>query len=177
MNAGLLIKIIGGSVVICSSFVLGYILSTNLSIRSCELRQLQNILEYFENEIKFLSSKLTEALEKSSKMGNGAIAKIFTDTSYKLKECYGTTVEDEWERAVLLNRKKMQLANEDIEILLSFGKILGKSDLEGQIKNIKNTINRLKIQEQKAEERRKKDQIMYRNITILCGIAIVIILV
>ena len=149
MNAGLLIKIIGGSVVICSSFVLGYILSTNLSIRSCELRQLQNILEYFENEIKFLSSKLTEALEKSSKMGNGAIAKIFTDTSYKLKECYGTTVEDEWERAVLLNRKKMQLANEDIEILLSFGKILGKSDLEGQIKNIKNTKNRIQIQEQK----------------------------
>ena len=34
--------------------------------------------------------------------------------------------------------------------------MLGSSDLEGQIKNIRLTLNQLKLQEQKAEEFRKK---------------------
>jgi len=54
--------------------------------------------------------------------------------------------------------------------------MLGSSDVEGQIKNIRLTINQLKLQEQKAEELRAKNEAMYRNLGILGGLAIIIIL-
>ena len=66
--------------------------------------------------------------------------------------------------------------SEDEEILISFGKLLGSSDTEGQIKNIRLTLNQLKMQEEKAEELRKKNESMYRNLGVLGGLAIIIIL-
>ena len=84
------------------------------------------------------------------------------------------SASEAWKDAVKLNIDATSFDKEDEKVIISFGKMLGSSDLEGQIKNIRLTLNQLKLQEQKAEEFRKNEA-MYRNLGIL-GIAIIIIL-
>lgn len=79
--------------------------------------------------------------------------------------------------AVKENIKKTALKKEDEAIVLSFGKMLGASDLEGQISNIRLTLTQLKMQEEKAEEEKEKNKTMYMNLGVLGGLAIVIILI
>jgi len=79
----------------------------------------------------------------------------------------GITAGEAWAKAVKENIKNTSLNKEDEEIIISFGKMLGSSDVEGQIKNIRLTINQLKLQEQKAEELRAKNEAMYRNLGYL----------
>jgi stage III sporulation protein AB len=69
------------------------------------------------------------------------------------------------------------LNKEDEQVLLSFGRSLGNTDLDGQIRNIRLTLGQLAMQERKAEENRKKNESMYRSLGILGGMAVVIVLV
>ena len=75
------------------------------------------------------------------------------------------------------NIKKTAFDKEDEKILLDFGQMLGVSDLEGQLKNIRFTLRQLEIQEKKAEEARRKNETMYRRLGVLGGLALIILLI
>ena len=62
-------------------------------------------------------------------------------------------------------------------MLVSFGRMLGVSDCEGQIKNIRLAIEQLKIQEQKAEIDRGKNEVMYKRLGFLGGLALALLLI
>jgi stage III sporulation protein AB len=172
----MLLKIFGSCLVIAASSIIGFMFSRDCARRPQDLRMLQGLLQMFENEISFLSNVLIESFEKIYRTNKCEVANIFKDTVNILKSDGGLTAGGAWENSVRRNIRKTALNNEDEEILISFGKILGKSDIEGQIKNIRLTMNQLKIQEQKAEDGRKKNEAMFRNLGILGGLALVIIL-
>ena len=94
-----------------------------------------------------------------------------------LNEEKSISASEAWQRAVTENIGKTALTKEDAEVLLDFGKMLGSSDLEGQIKNIRLTQTKLGIQEKKAEESRRRNERMYQSLGILGGIAVVIALI
>jgi stage III sporulation protein AB len=163
--------------VITASGFLGYYFSLDCSKRPGQLRVLQGLLQMLENEMCFLSSLLTDSFEKISRSSDSAVTLLFSDTVKILSSSDGLNASEAWEKAVRNNIKNTSLKKEDEEILVSFGKMLGASDLEGQIKNIRLTLNQLKMQEQKAEESKKKNESMYRSLGILGGLALVIILI
>jgi stage III sporulation protein AB len=173
----MIFKLFGSIIVLLSSGFLGYVLSSDCEKRPQQLRELQVLLQMFENRINYLSDVLTEAFEKVYRSTSNEVGIFFRCTVLKLKQDRNITASVAWEEAVKENIKKTALNMEDEEILISFGKILGSSDLEGQIKNIKLTLNQLKIQEQKAEEHKNKNESMYKSLGILGGIAIVIVLI
>lgn len=170
------VKLFGCLIVFISSSLLGCIYSSKCSKRPNELRALQGMLQMFENEISFLSNKLTDAFYKIHNQNNCSISNFFKIAVELLENKPGISAFEAWKTAVNSNIINTSLDKEDKEIIISFGKMLGSSDLEGQIKNIRLTLNQLKLQEQKAEEFRKKNEAMYRNLGILGGLAIIIIL-
>ena len=172
----MLFKIAGSMIVILSCTFLGFILSTDCRKRPQQLRELQSMLQMFENQISYLSDVISEAFDRISKVGGSEIRIFFSKTVEMLREERTLTASQAWERAVRQNIKKTSLNQEDEEVLVAFGKILGSSDLEGQIKNIRLTLGQLKLQEEKAEESRSKNENMYRSLGILGGIAVVIVL-
>lgn len=172
----MLFKIAGSIIVILSCSFLGFVLSTDCRKRPQQLRELQGMLQMFENQISYLSDVITEAFDRISRIGCVEIGVFFRRTVEILKEEGAKSASIAWEQAVRENIKKTSLNIEDEEVLLSFGKILGKSDLEGQIKNIRLTLGQLKLQEGKAEDSRSKNENMYRSLGILGGIAVVIVL-
>ena len=170
-------KFIGSIIVLLSSGFLGYILSTDCRKRPQQLRELQTLLQMFENQISYLSDILTVAFERIYRCSKSEVGIFFNSTIEKLQNDKTLNASQAWEAAVRENIKKTALNKEDEEILVSFGKILGNSDLDGQIKNIRLTLSQLGQQEQKAEESRSKNEGMYKSLGVLGGIAVVIILI
>ena len=65
---------------------------------------------------------------------------------------------------------------EDLESLRNLDKLLGKTNAEGQLSELELTEKFIESQIQKAEEERRKNEKLYRNLGITVGLAIVIIL-
>ena len=67
--------------------------------------------------------------------------------------------------------------NEDIKIIKSFWKLLGKTDINGQINEIELTLKLIEKQIENAEKEREKNSKLYKTLGITCGIGICIILI
>lgn len=168
-------KLIMGAVLIASTSMIGFALAADSAKRPRTLRELQALLQMFENEISYLSNLLSDAFMRIFEGTNSQAAILFRAAAENLS-VNGVTADEAWEKAVNENYSKLSLNKEDKSILLTFGKMLGNSDLEGQLNNIKLISAQLKLQEAKAEEMKRKNEKMYRSLGILSGLAITIIL-
>jgi stage III sporulation protein AB len=171
-----LFKIIGSLIVLLSSSFIGFILSRDCIKRPQHLRSMQSLLQMFENQITYLSDVLAEVFDRIGRAG-GETGIFFLTTVELLKKGQASNASEAWEKAVKKCIRMTALNKEDEQVLLSFGRSLGNTDLEGQLKNIRLTLGQLAIQERKAEESRKKNETMYRSLGILGGMAVVIVLV
>ena len=71
----------------------------------------------------------------------------------------------------------ISIKQEDKDILKRLGKLLGQTDVEGQVSEIEVIQSFLDIQIEKAEEEKKKNQKMYKTLGVVMGLAFVIILI
>ena len=172
----MILKITGSLMVILASAFIGCALSGNYSARPRQLRELQCLFKMLENEISFLSNLLADAFTRICETSRCDTAKFFANAAAHMRSNPSLTASQAWEAAIDDIIGKTALDEEDKAILVSFGKLLGNSDTEGQIKNIELVLSQLKQQENKAEEQRLKNAAMYRRLGVLGGIAIVIIL-
>jgi stage III sporulation protein AB len=172
----MLFKIIGSLIVITACSFLGFVFSISYSKRPQEIRELQVMLKMLENEIVYMQNLLEDAFIKIGKASKSKTKVFLIECVKLLKKGKGMNVSLAWEQAIKENIRLTSLNQEDGSILISFGKMLGKSDKEGQVKNIALLENQLNVQEKKAEEARKKNEGMYGWLGVLCGFAIVILL-
>ncbi len=173
----MMLKIVGGFLTIAASTMIGLIYSINLSKRPLELLTLCGMMEMLETQLKYFSSILSDAFYEISKSTDSTVSIFFCDASKIMKNDGNIPAAVAWRESVEKNIKLTSLNKEDMNVLISFGKSLGNTDLEGQIKNIKFIVEQLKIQWSKAESSRKKDEKLYKNLGFLGGLAIVIILI
>jgi len=171
----MIIKFLGAAVLISATSFIGFSLAANCSKRPRSLRELQSLLQMLENEISYLSNLLSEAFYRIYEGTNSETAILFNEAAKNLGT-NGVTADAAWEKAIEENYEKLSLNKEDKAILLTFGKMLGNSDLEGQLSNIKLISSQLKLQELKAEEMKQKNEKMYRSLGVLSGLAIAIVL-
>ncbi len=80
-----------------------------------------------------------------------------------------------WSYALKSSSTSMDI--EDINVLKTLEKLLGKTNVEGQLSEIELLKNSIDTQIQKAEEERYKNERLYKNLGIIVGLAIVIILI
>jgi stage III sporulation protein AB len=172
----MLLKITGSIIVVLSCSFIGFVLSQDLKKRPGQLRELQGLLQMFENQITYLSDIIVEAFERISRAGRCEMCVFFSRTAEILKKDGSCGAPGAWERAVRECIRATSLSKEDEEILHAFGRSLGNTDLEGQVKNIRLTLSQLKAQEEKAEENRDRNERMYKSLGLLGGAAIVILL-
>lgn len=130
-----------------------------------------------ENEMFFLSSLLADSFEKIAESSKASVSVFFQCAAVHLREKESINADEAWENAVKENIGKTALNREDQEILIAFGRMLGKSAMEGQVKNIQLTLAQLKLQEKKAEELKLKNEKMYRSLGVLGGLAVIILLI
>ena len=126
----------------------------------------------FKTKIKFTYEPLPEIFRQISGAIKPNIGSIFKIASYNMNFF---SAGDAWNKAIDTDILNINL--EDKNVLKNLSKLLGATDLEGQLSQIEMTSNFLDEQIKKAEKEREKNESMYRKLGMIIGLGIVIILI
>ena len=137
-----------------------------------ELREFRNNLNIMKNKIKFTYEPLKEIFCDIANESASAVEKIFEKISIKMEN---NQLKEVWENSI--QEADISLNQEDKDIIKRLGKLLGQTDVDGQLSEIELTESFLDIQIQKAEEAKKKNQKLYKTLGIVMGLVFVIILI
>lgn len=155
-----------------ASAFLGLTISKKYVNRVNELRELKAFLNLLKTKIKFTYEPLGEIFCDISINFSKNISNLLLQASNNMKI---NNAGKSWKLAV--ENTNMNIIKEDKDALISLGKLLGKTDLEGQISQIEQTENFLDIQIEKAEIKRQKNEKMYKSMGMIVGAGLVIILI
>ena len=166
------IKIIIYSFILLASTLIGILISKKYSNRVTELKEFKNALNIFKTKIKYTYEPIPEIFFEISESINSNIGKVFKNAAKKMNVY---TAGEAWNLALKLD--DLNILEEDRRALRNLSKLLGKTDLDGQISQIEMTSNFLDEQIIKAETQQDKTVKMYRTLGAIMGMAIVIILI
>lgn len=168
----IIIKIVVLSLIFISTSLVGILISNKYKNRVIELKEMKNALNIFETKIKFTYEPIPEIFGEISNNLKENIASIFREASKKMEK---VSAKIAWEEA--LKESNTSLQEEDIAIIKGLGKLLGKTDIDGQVSEIELTSTFLDTQIEKAEKESTKNQKLYKTLGMVTGMAIVIILI
>lgn len=151
---------------------IGFLISKSYQNRVLELKEFKNILNIIKTKIKFTYEPLAEIFKQISKDNDTEIEKIFGKMANQLSDCQAKEV---WENCI--QEADINIKQSDKDILKKLGKLLGQTDVEGQINEIEVTEGFLNMQIEEAEEEKKKNQKIYKTLGIVAGLVFVIILI
>ena len=155
-----------------ASLKAGKIIAKKYSNRVFELKEMKNALVMFLTKIKFTYESVPESFDEIGDKVNGSISRIFKKSSELMKT---KSAGEAWKEVV--ENEETSLTNEDKNIIKSLGRMLGKTDLDGQISEIKLVEGFLNTQIEQAEIEKQKNEKLYKTLGGVIGLAIVIILV
>lgn len=154
---------------------IGNLFSKKYRNRVEELKSFKEAFNILESKIKFTYEPLGDIFEEIySLFYKNKISSIFKETK---KNMMKYDLKKSWEDAIDTNKQNFDLNCEDINTIKKLGNMLGKTDIQGQLSEIKLNMNFLDIQIAYAEEERKKNEKMYRTLGTIFGLAIIIILI
>ncbi|KRG11606.1 stage III sporulation protein SpoIIIAB [Lederbergia galactosidilytica] len=168
-------KLIGSLLILGATTIIGFEIARGLSERPKQLQLFAASLETLETEIMYGHTPLGEACIKISKqLPNPISAHYVRFSNFLQKE--EITVYKAWEAALKETWKQTALKQNEFEILQQFGANLGRHDRESQQKQIILTLNHLSREEKEAREKQKIYEKMSRNLGVLIGVLIILLL-
>lgn len=168
----LIIKLIILLSVFVSCLLIGILMAKKYTNRLQELREMKNALNMFETKIKFTYESLPEIFKEISRQSNKNIGDIFKKACEDMKD---KSAGEAWNESIDTVNSNMNI--EDKTILKSLGKLLGKTDIEGQISEIKLVSSFLDTQIELAEKEKEKNEKMYKTLGGIVGLTLVIIFI
>lgn len=151
-------------------FYIGNLKAKTYENRVVELTKFQNSLVMFKSKIEFTYEPINTIFTEISKIIYDGKSNIFEETLKRNKEIYLS-----WNESIDEHKNGFNI--EDKEIIKMFGKLLGKTDIKGQVSQIELTQKLIEKQIEKAEIDKNKSSKLYKTMGIICGMAICIILV
>lgn len=160
------------SMIIVASSAIGILFSKKYANREKELKEMKNSLNIFATKIKFTYEPIPNVFMEISNKIEGNVGNIFARAANRMQEI---SAGEAWVQA--LEETKYNLNKEDISVIKNLGRMLGQTDLEGQISEIEVVNEFLTSQLENAKEERRKNEKMYRTLGLVCGLTIAIILI
>lgn len=157
--------------VLITSSLIGKGIAKKYSSRLKELEEMSNALNIFKSKIIFTYSPIPEIFEEISLQVKGNVGFIFKTAKEKMMEKTACTA---WEEAV--EEVPSNFNVEDKYTIKTLSKLLGQTDVEGQIGQIEITKKFLEEQIKEAIEQKQKNEKLYSKLGTTIGLAIVIIL-
>ncbi|MBR3614935.1 MAG: stage III sporulation protein AB [Clostridia bacterium] len=150
-------------------FYLGNMKAGTFEKRVIELNKFQNALLMFKSKIEFTYEPINNIFLDISKIIYENHSNIFLETLKQDSDIYIA-----WKKST---EELKDVNTEDKEIIKMFGKLLGKTDIKGQVSQIELTENLIERQIEKAESEKNKNFKLYKTMGIICGMGICIILI
>lgn len=147
-------------------------MSKKYSNRLRDLKEMRKALNFFEEKIKFTYEPVPDVFEEISHKVKDNIGEIFQNSSKTMEnESAGVA----WEKAV--EEANSNFTKEDKDIIKGLAKMLGKTDIDGQVSEIRLTCKFLDVQIKDAENEKLKNEKLYKTLGATVGLALVIILI
>ena len=153
------------------SISIGFLISKKYKNRVKTLQDMRNALNIFETKIKFTYASIPETFEEISNQIDGEVGNIFKNSTILMDK---VSAGEAWD--ISINNVESSMNEEDKNILKNLSKLLGKTDIEGQISEIRLVSNFLDKQIKIAEKEKIKNEKMYKTLGGIIGLALVIIL-
>ena len=155
-------------VLICT--YLGIEKANDYGKRVLELKRIKSGLQFFKSKIEFTYEPIKDIFEGISKSVYNDDVNVFQKAKeYMAKEL----ISDSWNKAV---EEESKIGQEDKDVLKMFGKLLGKTDKNGQISEVNLSLDFIDRQIEKAESEKSKNAKLYQSLGIIIGVGLVIIL-
>ena len=162
------IKLLILNLILITSTIIGITFSKKYAYRVKELQEMKNALNIFMTKIKFTYEPIPSTFMYISEKVEGNVCKIFKNA---VEEMESKSAGDAW------NSSLTNMKEDDIGIIKNLGRLLGKTDIEGQLNEIKLVNNFLDTQIRTAEDEKNKNEKMYRTLGIVAGMTITILLI
>lgn len=172
----LVIKLMLLLLIVSLSAFIGILVSKRYSNRVDEIQDLITALELLESRLNYTYDTIPDAFGFVGKHMRSSAKKIFEIASQKLQIEKSFSASEVFESTIDEEKAFLSLNENDIEVLKSLAVSLGQVDLEGQVKNIRLIGKTLLGQLDEAKAEKNKNFRLCRNMGILTGLAIVIIL-
>lgn len=159
------------SIIFLTTYI-GLLLSKKYSNRVKDLKEMKIALNIFETKTRLTYETLPNVFKDISNKVNKNISNIF--------ECASTYMNNidagnAWNKA--LDESNTNMTKDDIEVLKGLSNLLGRVDIEGQIKDIELVENFLDKQIEEADIQKAKNEKLYKTLGITFGLAIAVILI
>lgn len=119
---------------------------------------------------------LGQALLHFSHNKFGGISK-FSKRVYEISKKEEIGIDSAWQKGIEEFKNDWPLEYEEWSLLNQIGEVLGKTDRASQSSFIIMMREKFAVQEKKAEEDRARKEKLYKNLGILGGLAIVLVLI
>lgn len=166
------IKIIIYAFIFLSCSLVGILISKKYINRVNELKEFKNALNIFKTKIRYTYEPIPEIFAEISENVNPNISSVFKQAALKMDIL---AAGEAWNLALKMDN--LNINEEDRNALKNLSKLLGKTDLQGQLNQIEMTSDFLDEQIKKAEKEKDKNEKMYRTLGMILGLTIVIILI
>lgn len=168
----LILKMIMLMAVFGTISMIGIKISNRYVQRANNLKQIKKALNIFETKIMYTYEPIPDVFLEIAQKIKGDVGKLFFEANKQMQLDFAG---EAWEKCI--NNSNLMLLEEDKEALKSLGKLLGNTDIEGQISQIRLVNTFLDEQIKEATESRNKNEKMYKKLGVIVGIAVVIVLV
>ena len=135
-----------------------------------ELEKMQNLLNIFKSKIKFTGLTIQEIFNQIYDDNKDVVGDIFKRASLNMENM---SAKDGWEKAIEESQDKLSLNKEDFTTIEILGKMLGNTDVEGQVSQIELTE---KLIEDQIENAKQKNTKLYKTLGVTVGLTAVILL-
>ena len=132
---------------------------------------MKKALNIFEAKIIYENDTIPQIFLEISRKINNVVGSIFYDASNRMKLEFAG---EAWERSI--DDSKIMLLEDDKEALKSLGKLLGSTDVSGQISQLKLVNSFLDEQIRDATMSKEKNEKIYKKLGIIVGLAVVVVL-
>ena len=158
-------------IILVACSLIGRYLSRKYIIRVNELEEMRNALNMLQSKIKFTYEPIPEIFGEIAQATCKSVGQVFCLAKEKM---VANTANIAWEKAV--EESENNLTKEDKYVLKTLSKLLGQTDVEGQISQIEITQKFLETQLKEAQQQKEKNEKLYSKLGTTIGLAIVIIL-
>ena len=152
--------------------VLGIMKANKFKLRVIDLQEIKKALNLAITKIRYTYEPLPELFKEISKDLNENISNIFIKAHTYIEKLNSGQA---WEKAVY--ESSNNFTNEDINIIKGLSKLLGKTDLEGQLMQIELTTKLVDEQIIEATNLQNKNTKLYKTLGATAGLAIMIIFI
>lgn len=161
-------------ILFCTSTIIGLLISKKYSNRVRILKDMKNALNMFEVKINFSFETIPEIFTEIGQKIGGIAGKIFSDTVNNIEQ-KNMLAGEAWDKSV--DDNGTNLKKEDINCIKTLGKLLGKTDIDGQVNQIQLVCAFLDKQINDADDEKHKNEKMYQKLGAIIGLMLVIVLI